>query len=88
MHWPRAADVLVAFALITRQGPTIEDTGPDPVLHPPHASGLHKSKKVRTDGRVARRLYAPKGQVCGALLEDGSSIRMQPGDNEALVARE
>jgi hypothetical protein len=34
---------------------------------------------------VTRCLYAPRGEVCGALLEDGSILRMQPKDNEELL---
>ena len=78
---PRAADVLIALSLITHGGHTIEDTGtakyelPEPPKHKP----------VQLDGVVTRCLYSHKGDVCGALLEDGSILRMHPNSHEELL---
>jgi hypothetical protein len=44
-----------------------------------------KHKTVQLDGEVTRCLYDPRGEVCGALLEDGSILRMHPKDNEKLL---
>jgi hypothetical protein len=30
-------------------------------------------------------LYSPRGEVCGALLENGSILRMHPENNEKLL---
>jgi hypothetical protein len=78
---PRRADVLVALSLTTHGGHTLEDVGeaaPDQAVRPKH-------KRVQLDGVVTRCLYAPKGEACGALMEDGSILRMHPQDNEKLV---
>jgi hypothetical protein len=78
---PRGADVLVALSLTTHGGHTLEDTGP---LEPDQAA-RPKHRKVQLDGVVTRCLYAPRGEACGALLEDGCIVRMHPEDNEALL---
>ncbi len=84
---PRGADVLVALSLTTHGGHTIEDLGSTAPVH----AALFKSKpKLKTKpvqfvGAVKRCLYAPRGEVCGALLEDGCILRMDPKGNEKLI---
>jgi hypothetical protein len=78
---PRAADVLVALSLMTHSGHTIEDAGtaeydqPVPLKH----------KAVQLDGVVTRCLYSHRGDVCGALLENGCILRMHPTGHEELL---
>ena len=81
---PRGADVLVAFTLTTRGGHTIEDHGPE--AEPQRPASKTKSKPVEISGTVARTLYAPKGETCGAVLDDGTLLRVHPKGNEALGA--
>jgi hypothetical protein len=78
---PRGADVLVALSLTTHGGHTLEDLG-EPV---PDLPARPKHKKVQFDGVVTRCLYAPRGAVSGALLEDGSILRMHHKDNDELL---
>jgi hypothetical protein len=78
---PRGADVLVALSLTTHGGHTLEDLGQAASDQPAHL----KHKPVLLDGVVTRCLYAPRGDVCGALLEDGSILRMQPKDHAKLL---
>jgi hypothetical protein len=84
---PREVDVLVAISLTTHSGHTIEDLG---LTAPGHAAlyktkRKFKSKHVQCVGVVKRCLYAPRGEVCGALLEDGCILRMHPKGNEKLL---
>jgi hypothetical protein len=78
---PRRADVLVALSLTTNGGHTLEDLG----LTAPGQSTPPKHKTVQLDGVVTRCLYSPRGEVCGALLENGSILRMHPKNNEKLL---
>ena len=78
---PRGADVLVALSLTTQGGHTLEDTGDAA----PEAAARPKHKAVQRNGVVTRCLYAPRGEVCGALLEGGSILRMHPKENEKLL---
>jgi hypothetical protein len=82
---PRGAEVLAALSVTTHGGHCIEDLGPHAQAHHSAPRGVSKSRPVQLDGTVARRLYAPKGEVSGALLEDGTAVRMHPRDNEALL---
>jgi hypothetical protein len=78
---PRGADVLVALTLTTNAGHTLEDVDaatPDMAARPKH-------KSIHRDGVVTRCLYAPRGEVNGALLEDGSILRMHHKDNDKLL---
>jgi hypothetical protein len=82
---PRGADVLVALSLTTRSGHTIEDPGPTATGLAALHKSKHKSKPVQLVGVVKRCLYAPRGEICGALLEDGCILRMHPKGNEELL---
>jgi hypothetical protein len=82
---PRGANVLAAFAITSPAGHCIEDLDAPPHTHSPKAHSAAKSKAVEIRGTVSRRLFAPKGAVCGALLEDGTAIRMHPKGNDALL---
>jgi hypothetical protein len=84
---PRGSDLLVALSLTTHGGHTIEDLGP---IAPDHAARLlekhkFKSKPVHFVGVVKRCLFAPRGEVCGAILDDGCILRMLPNGNEKLL---
>lgn len=41
-------------------------------------------KPIDLSGRVKRTLYAPKGEVAGAVLESGQQLRVDPKANVEL----
>ena len=72
---PRAADVVAAVAITGPDGKMIVDNGPPhdkPHHNRPHAA----SQPIEVSGTVLLSLYGPKGELHGALLEDGTSLRM------------
>jgi len=71
---PRGADVLAAITLKSQQGVEIIDEGPQHHEHPAKPEG----KSMDVQGEVVRSLYGPKGELRGALLDDGTSSRMPP----------
>jgi hypothetical protein len=80
---PRAADIVAAVQLTSATGVVILDDGP-------HHDG-EKHEKPHVDrypmdvtGEVRLSLYGPKGELRGALLTDGTSIRMPPHAAEEL----
>jgi hypothetical protein len=87
---PRGADIIAAIAIETRDGKRIVDHGPPKKEHgeharaPKHAAKLER-KTVQAEGLVQRALHGPKGEVRGALLEDGRIIRF-PHDRAGEVA--
>jgi hypothetical protein len=71
---PRNADLIAAVALTSRQGVEILDEGPQHHAHRPQPQG----KAMDVQGEVVLPLYGPKGELRGALLDDGTSLRMAP----------
>ena len=73
---PRLADIIAAVALTARNGAVIVDDGPggEDEHEPPHRDG--KPQRMEADGIVRLSLYGPKGELRGALLEDGTVIRI------------
>ncbi|WP_234484774.1 hypothetical protein [Noviherbaspirillum pedocola] len=74
---PRGADVLAAVSLTSQDNVVITDDGPDAATH-----GIHSVERARkhgeATGRVTLSLFGPKGELRGALLESGTSLRMPP----------
>jgi hypothetical protein len=77
---PRAACIIAAVALIA-DGRVIVDHGPghrrdeesrEQGRHPPRV------KDAEAAGKVRLSLHAPKGEICGALLDDGTIVRLAP----------
>jgi hypothetical protein len=73
----RAADIVAAVQLTSAGGVTILDEGPH------HRGEKHEKPHVdkrpmEVTGEVRLSLYGPKGELRGALLTDGTSIRMPP----------
>ncbi|MFL9999624.1 MULTISPECIES: hypothetical protein [Paraburkholderia] len=87
---PRGADLIAAISLTSRQGIEIVDEGPRPHEHGPkheHGHGHeHDGEPMDVQGEVVMPLYGPKGELRGALLEDGTSLRMPPHAAAELVA--
>ncbi|SAK97931.1 hypothetical protein AWB76_07469 [Caballeronia temeraria] len=74
---PRGADMIAAIALTTKSGKVILDEGPHhggEKHHKPHVD----HKPMDASGEVVLSLFGPKGELRGALLDDGTSLRMPP----------
>lgn len=75
---PRLADIVAAMALITDDGAVIVDHGPG---HGDEHGPRHRDrqpKNMEAEGVVRLSLYGPKGDLRGALLENGTIIRIGP----------
>lgn len=87
---PRDAAVFAAVSVSDAKGRTIVDDGP-PHKHGPHGHAPKPGKPPRStkplhvQGRVQVTLYAPKGEVCGAVLESGEQLRVDPKANAELA---
>ena len=82
---PRDAAVFAAVTVSDAQGRTVADDGPP---HPRHHGGPkdHAPRKaMHVTGRVRVTLYAPKGEVCGAVLDSGAQVRLDPKANADLA---
>lgn len=79
---PRGADIVAAVQITTRDGRDIIDEGPD---HAAHNAPHTKSKPTEIDGEVALPLHGPKGELRGAVLTDGTSLRVPPHAATALA---
>jgi hypothetical protein len=82
---PRAADIVAAVQLTSGTGVKILDQGPH------HGSEKHEKPHVEkrpmeVAGQIRLSLYGPKGELRGALLTDGTSIRMPPHAAEELAS--
>lgn len=69
--------MIAAVALTTRDGTVILDEGRqhgDQKHHKPHI----EQRPMEVAGEVVLSLFGPKGELRGALLDDGTSLRMPP----------
>jgi hypothetical protein len=83
---PRGADLVVAISLTTKSGVEIVDEGPQH-RHEAHGHASAKNAKpMDVQGEVMLSLYGPKGELRGALLHDGTSLRMPPHAAAELAA--
>lgn len=83
---PRHAEMIAAVAIEAGPGKRIVDNGP-PKKDGEHGKEGHDGPKhgakaqhaaMEAEGMVQRSLHGPKGEVRGALLEDGRIIRVPP----------
>lgn len=83
---PRHAEMIAAVAIDAGPGKRIVDNGP-PKKDGEHGKEGHDGPKhgakaqhaaMEAEGMVQRSLHGPKGEVRGALLEDGRIIRVPP----------
>ena len=89
---PRGGDVFAAVSVTSASGKSVVDDGP-PHKHDKHGAhdgGPPKKQKPATKpvefaGRVKRTIYAPKGEVAGAVLESGEQLRVDPKANAELA---
>ena len=77
---PRDADLVAAVA-IDVDGKRFVDDGPDGHA-PPEPP---RTKPVDVIGSVRLTLFAPRGETCGALLQDGTIVRVHPKGNADLA---
>ena len=66
-------------------GATVVDNGPPP---PPGKRGPHEAagaSELSAQGRVQAVLHGPRGEVNGALLDDGTELRLPPPEAERLA---
>jgi hypothetical protein len=73
---PRGADMIAAVAVIAHDGQLILDNGPDYEATPKPTH--EKTKRIEVAGVVRTSLFGPKGELRGALLENGDMIRVGP----------
>lgn len=79
---PRGARLLAAVAVITTEGREIVDEGPDHDRKHPKV----KHEPMSVQDRVALSLFGPKGELRGALLSDGTVLRIGPKEAEHVAA--
>jgi hypothetical protein len=82
---PRDADVIAAVALECADGTQIVDRGP-----PTHANGKNRQFKqmpMSASGKIRLTLFTPKGKVRGALLNDGTILRLTLKQAEQIKER-
>jgi hypothetical protein len=77
---PRDADLLAAVA-VEVGGQRFEDEGPEGHEPPPPPA----TKPADIVGSVLLTLHAPRGETTGALLQDGTVVRIHPHGNAALA---
>ena len=82
---PRRADIIAAVALTASNGETIIDNGPgrEDGHEPRHRD--NKLDQLDAQGAVRLSLFGPKGELRGALLEDGTIVRIGPTEAELLA---
>lgn len=78
-------------------GATVTDTGPGEGPHGPRGpggpdgrfrgSGAPDQPTLTAQGRVKAALHGPRGEVNGALLEDGTIVHMPPPEAQRLAAQ-
>ena len=82
---PRNADVIAAVALECADGTEIVDRGP--AKHIETKSGSLKQSPMSASGRIRLTLFTGKGKARGALLEDGTILRMPLKQAEQIRER-
>ncbi len=78
---PRGARMIAAVALIAADGRAIVDLGPEHKgadKSPSQSKRPPRVKDLRAAGKVRMSLHAAKGELRGALLDDGSVVRLAP----------
>lgn len=82
---PRHADMIAAVLLTTASGAVILDEGPHQ-NGDKHERPHVEHKQMVASGEVVLSLFGPKGELRGALLDDGTSLRMPPHAATELAA--
>jgi len=79
---PRGAKLLAAVAVTTAAGREIVDEGPDHERKHPKV----KHEPMSVQDRVELSLFGPKGELRGALLSEGTVLRVGPKEAEHFAA--
>ncbi len=82
---PRTADIIAAVSIATGDGETVVDEGPHSDAHA-HERPEFETYATEVAGTVLLSLHGPKGELRGALLDDGTSLRMPSHAAEELQA--
>jgi hypothetical protein len=82
---PRGADMIAAVSLATTNGKVILDEGPHHDGEKHHKPYV-EHKPMDALGEVVLSLFGPKGELRGALLDEGTSLRMPPHAAAELAA--
>jgi hypothetical protein len=82
---PRGADIIAAVALTTSNGEKIIDNGPgeEDENEARHLGG--KPSRTDAEGVVRLSLFGPKGELRGAVLQDGTVVRIGPKEAASLA---
>ena len=86
---PRNSALIAAIAIETMDGKRIVDNGP-PKKHaekekPDKDGPTPKHEEMQAEGRIRHVLHGPKGEARGALLEDGTIIRIPAHEVERIA---
>jgi hypothetical protein len=85
---PRTADMVTAVAVIANDARVILDNGPDAKYErtpqPPHGKPI--KIEIEIDGVVRMPVFGPKGELRGALLENGDIVRIGPKEAIAVAS--
>jgi hypothetical protein len=85
---PRGTQMIAAVAVFTADGSAILDNGPGDKHHKhdrPDATKKPAAQKAQIAGTVRLSLHAPKGELRGALLQDGSTVRIGPKEAQRFA---
>jgi hypothetical protein len=85
---PRGAEMIAAVAIVAADGRAILDNGPGDKHHKDarlNAPKKHAARKSQIAGTVRLSLHAPKGELRGALLQDGSTVRIGPKEAQRFA---
>ena len=74
---PRSADVITAISMTSTEGVVVLDKGPHHDGEKPRKPKVEK-QVAQTTGTVKMSLYGPKGELRGALLDNGTSLHLKP----------
>jgi hypothetical protein len=83
---PRGTDMIAAVSLTAASGQVILDEGP--AAHEKRHKGNHdkpKQQKLDAQGTVHLSLFSPRGELRGALLDDGTVLRIGPKEAERVI---
>jgi hypothetical protein len=83
---PRGADMISAVAITASDGRVILDGGPDGENEPEAKRHRAKTARFEVAGVVRMSLFGPKGELRGALLENGDIIRVGPREAVRIAA--
>jgi hypothetical protein len=78
---PRGAHLIAAVAIAGENGHHIVDGGPE---HD-RKQGKPDHRKMEAKGRVRLSLFGPKGELRGALLADGTILRIGPKEAKEVA---